>query len=265
MLSNITYAPFGGTTGWTWGNSTQAGANTHVRTYDLDGRISSYSLGNPSLTGVRTVIYDAASRIKGYTHTGTGTAPSPASLNQTFGYDELDRLTSYSGNGTTQTYAYDASGNRIKASFGANSYTNTIDPLSNKLSATTGPGPAKTNVYNGAGDLTTDGTLVVTYSGRNRPYRLQIWCWSRLTSCSTAWNSGVFQTITVVVYSSMTNKDSYRWSTAICNGKATRRERCYLGNLPVAVLTQTVTGTAPAQSTAIKCSISIRIIWERHG
>ncbi|MDQ1921305.1 type IV secretion protein Rhs, partial [Massilia sp. CCM 9206] len=142
LLNNITYAAFGGTTGWTWGNSTQASENTHVRTYDLDGRISGYTLGNPKANGVvRTVNYDAASRIKGYTHAGTGTAPSPATLNQTFGYDELDRLTNYSGNGTTQTYAYDASGNRIKAGFGANSYTNTINPLSNKLSGTTGPVP----------------------------------------------------------------------------------------------------------------------------
>ncbi|MDQ1812798.1 RHS repeat-associated core domain-containing protein [Massilia sp. CCM 9210] len=249
LLSNITHAPFGGTTGWTWGNSTQAAANTHVRTYDLDGRISSYTLGNPSANGVaRTVIYDAANRIKGYTHTGTGTAPSPASLNQTFGYDELDRLTSYSGNGTTQTYAYDASGNRIKAGFGAHIYTNTIDPLSNKLSATTGPGPAKTNVYNGAGDLTNDGTLVVTYSGRGRPYRLQ----NGAVTAHQLFNGldqRVFQTYGggIFVYDEqgqLVGEYSY------VNGKATR-ETVYLGNLPVAVLTQTVTGTAPAQSTAI--------------
>ncbi|MDM5177190.1 type IV secretion protein Rhs, partial [Massilia sp. DJPM01] len=249
LLSNITYAPFGGTTGWTWGNSTQASANTHVRTYDLDGRISSYTLGNPSANGVvRTVNYDAASRIKGYTHTGTGTAPAPASLNQTFGYDELDRLTSYSGNGTTQTYAYDATGNRIKAGFGANSYTNTIDPLSNKLSATTGPGPAKTNTYDGAGNLTTDGTLVVTYSGRARPYRLQ----NGAVTAHQLFNGleqRVFQTNGggIFVYDEqgqLVGEYSY------LNGKATR-ETVYLGNLPVAVLTQTVTGTAPTQSTAV--------------
>ncbi|MCY0913329.1 RHS repeat-associated core domain-containing protein [Massilia antarctica] len=249
LLSNITYAPFGGTTGWTWGNSTQASANTHVRTYDLDGRISSYSLGNPSANGVvRTVIYDAANRIKGYTHTGTGTAPTPASLNQSFDYDNLDRLTSYSGNGTTQTYAYDASGNRIKASFGANSYTNTIDPLSNKLSATTGPVPAKTNIYNGAGDLTGDGTLVVTYSGRGRPYSIQN---GAVTTYQlfNGMDQRVFQSYGggVFVYDEQGQLvGEYNYAS----GKATR-ETVYLGNLPVAVLTQTVTGTAPGQSTAI--------------
>ncbi|ATQ78609.1 type IV secretion protein Rhs [Massilia violaceinigra] len=249
LLNNITYAPFGGTTGWKWGNSTEASENKHVRTYDLDGRISSYTLGSPSANGVvRTVIYDAASRIKGYTHVGTGTAPSPASLNQTFGYDELDRLTSYSGNGTSQTYAYDASGNRIKAGFGANSYTNTIDPLSNKLSATTGPGPAKTNQYDGAGNLATDGTLVVTYNGRARPYRIQ----NGTVTAHQLFNGleqRVFQTNGggIFVYDEQGQLiGEYNY----VNGKATR-ETVYLGNLPVAVLTQTVTGTAPAQSTAI--------------
>ncbi|NHZ82204.1 type IV secretion protein Rhs [Massilia sp. CCM 8695] len=249
LLNNITYAPFGGTTGWTWGNSAPANQYAHVRTYDLDGRISSYTLGSPSANGVvRTVNYDAASRIKGYTHTGSGTAPSPASLNQTFGYDELDRLTSYSGNGTTQTYAYDATGNRIKAGFGANSYTNTVDPLSNKLSATTGPGSAKTNTYNGAGDLTTDGTLVVTYSGRGRPYRLQ----NGAVTAHQLFNGldqRVFQTNGggIFVYDEQGQLvGEYNY----VNGKASR-ETVYLGNLPVAVLTQTVTGTAPAQSTAV--------------
>ncbi|MDQ1816583.1 RHS repeat-associated core domain-containing protein, partial [Massilia sp. CCM 9210] len=249
LLNNITYAPFGGTTGWTWGNSVPANQYAHVRTYDLDGRISGYTLGSPSANGVvRTVNYDAASRIKGYTHAGTGTAPIPASLNQTFGYDELNRLTSYSGNGTSQTYAYDASGNRIKAGFGANSYTNTIDPLSNRLSATTGPGPAKANLYNGAGDLTTDGTHVVTYSGRGRPYRNQ----NGAVTTHQLFNGldqRVFQTYGggIFVYDEqgqLVGEYSY------LNGKATR-DTVYLGNLPVAVLTQTVTGTAPAQSTAI--------------
>ncbi|ATQ79253.1 type IV secretion protein Rhs (plasmid) [Massilia violaceinigra] len=249
LLNNITYSPFGGTTGWTWGNSVPANQYAHVRTYDLDGRISSYTMGSPSANGVvRTVNYDAASRIKGYTHTGTGTAPSPASLNQTFGYDELNRLTSYNGNGTSQTYAYDASGNRVKAGFGANSYTNTIDPLSNKLSATTGPGPAKTNLYNGAGDLMTGGTHVVTYSGRGRPYRNE----NGAVTTHQLFNGldqRVFQTYGggIFVYDEqgqLVGEYSY------LNGKA-MRETVYLGNLPVAVLTQTVTGTAPAQSTAI--------------
>ncbi|MDQ1832764.1 RHS repeat-associated core domain-containing protein, partial [Massilia scottii] len=121
--------------------------------------------------------------------------------------------------------------------------------LSNKLSATTGPGPAKTTiVYNGAGDLTTDGTHVVTYSGRGRPYRNQ----NGAVTTHQLFNGldqRVFQTYGggIFVYDEqgqLVGEYSY------LNGKATR-DTVYLGNLPVAVLTQTVTGTAPAQSTAI--------------
>ncbi|WP_307731884.1 RHS repeat-associated core domain-containing protein [Massilia antarctica] len=248
LLNNITYAPFGGINRWTWGNSPKESTDAHVRTYDLDGRIKSYTLGMPSANGViRTVNYDAASRIKSYTHTGTSTAPSPAGLNQTFGYDELDRLTSYSGNGTTQAYAYDASGNRIKATFGANSYTNTIDPLSNKLSATTGPVPPKTNTYDGAGNLSSDGNLVVSYSGRGRPYSIK-------NGAVTVYQlfNGIGQRVLqsygggLFVYDEQGHLvGEYNVST----GKP-MRETVYLGDLPVAVLTQTVTGTAPSQVTA---------------
>ncbi|MCY0913268.1 RHS repeat-associated core domain-containing protein [Massilia antarctica] len=248
LLRNITYAPFGGSSGWTWGNSTAASPNTHARTFDLNGRISSYSLGSPSANGaVRTVIYDAASRIKGYTHTGTGTVPTPASLNQTFDYDNLDRLTSYNGNGTNQTYAYDASGNRIKVSFGANSYTNTIDPLSNKLSATTGPVPAKTNAYDGAGNLSSDGTLVVTYSGRGRPYSIK-------NGAVTVYQlfNGTGQRVLQSYGGGLFTYDEQGHLVGeydVNTGKP-MRETVYLGDLPVAVLTQTVTGTAPSQTTA---------------
>ncbi|HEX8611004.1 MAG TPA: RHS repeat-associated core domain-containing protein [Telluria sp.] len=248
LLDNISYAPFGGTSGWTWGNNTPASSNIHARTFDLDGRISSYTLGTPSANGVvRTVNYDAASRIKGYTHTGTGTAPSPASLNQTFGYDELDRLTSYSGNGTTQAYAYDASGNRTNATFGANSYTNTIDPASNKLSATTGPGPAKTNIYDGAGNLTSDGTLVVTYNGRGRPYTIK-------NGAVTVYQlfNGIGQRVLQSYGGGLFAYDEQGHLVGeynVSTGKP-MRETVYLGNLPVAVLTQSVTGTATTPSTA---------------
>ncbi|WP_404932160.1 RHS repeat protein [Massilia atriviolacea] len=248
LLSNISYAPFGGTSGWTWGNSTPASPNAHVRSFDLDGRLSSYTLGAPSADGVvRTVVYDAANRIKGYTHTGTGTAPVPATLDQTFGYDELNRLTSYSGNGTTQAYGYDANGNRTKATFGANSYANTIDPDSNKLSTSAGPGPVRTLTYDGAGNLTNDGTLVVTYSGRGRPYSIK-------NGAVTVYQlfNGIGQRVAqsygggIFAYDEQGHTvGEYNFST----GKP-MRETVYLGDLPVAVLTQTVTGTVPSQVTA---------------
>ena len=45
LLRDIQYAPFGGVASWTWGNSTAAVPNTYKRTFDLDGRIVTYTFG----------------------------------------------------------------------------------------------------------------------------------------------------------------------------------------------------------------------------
>ena len=86
VVGNVTYeqslngAPgFGGIKSFMFGN-----AGSYSRSYDLDGRITAYSVGNLS----RTLSYDAASRIKGFTHNN-------ALYDQSFGYDNLDRLTSW--------------------------------------------------------------------------------------------------------------------------------------------------------------------------
>jgi YD repeat-containing protein len=248
LLSNITHAPFGGISGWTWGNSTSASPNAHLRTFDLDGRVGSYTLGNPAANGVvRTLRYDAGGRIIGYTHTGKGTAPLPASLDQSFDYDGLDRLIAYVGNGTSQAFTYDATGNRTMARFAANSYYNTIDASSNKLSATTGPVPAKTNTYDGAGNLTGDGTLVVTYSGRGRPYSIK-------NGAVTVYQlfNGLDQRVLQSYGGGLFAYDEQGHLVGeynVSTGKP-MRETVYLGDLPVALLTQAVTGTAPSQVTA---------------
>jgi RHS repeat-associated protein len=46
LLTNITYAPFGTVQSWDWGNHTVAQPNRYSRTFDLDGRIKTYPLGN---------------------------------------------------------------------------------------------------------------------------------------------------------------------------------------------------------------------------
>ena len=172
VISGITYSPFGSAKGWTWGNGTVYG-----RTFDLDGRLASYPLG--ALTGsnptpnalLRTVDYDPASRITAFVHadaTGSQTNPVAVAANQSFGYDNLDRLTGYSPSGTDQGYTYDATGNRTSLVIGTTTYTYAIDPASNKLPSTTGPAPAKSNTYDAAGNLTNDGTNQYGYSDRGR-------------------------------------------------------------------------------------------------
>ena len=273
LLTNISYAPFGGPQSWEWGNHTTAQPNRYARTFDLDGRITSYPLGNvggapvdltasvtavPSAltfnasTGVysgyltltnkgtvatgpmeivfanlpagvtmfsssgtrdgapfklinnmtpnaqhsfaiqfkgtaatpvsynnrvlslissgmtRTLGYDAASRITTMTHTGAGVV---ATTNQTFGYDDLDRLRSFTGNNNNHKYDYDATGNRTKTVIGASAYDITTSPTSNKLTSTTGPTPAKPTVTYAAGSILNDGTATYTYSDRGRMQR----------------------------------------------------------------------------------------------
>lgn len=168
VLDQISYAPFGAVKSWQWGTSSESAPNLYARSFDLDGRMVSYPLGNPALSGtavIRAVTYDAASRITGYTHTGNANA---ATLDQTFGYDGLGRLTSFVNATGSQSYAYDASGNRIRLSIGGASYVNSISATSNRLTATAGPLPAKSNIIDNAGNLTSDGSASFTYSDRGR-------------------------------------------------------------------------------------------------
>src|SRR5690606_22582409 len=90
VISGVTYHPFGGVKEFTYGNS-----QTYSRTYDLDGRIAGFTLPGQS----HTVSFDAASRI-----TGASFIPNPAQ-SITYGYDNLDRLTSAVTPLTTFGYA----------------------------------------------------------------------------------------------------------------------------------------------------------------
>ncbi|MEZ0191581.1 RHS repeat-associated core domain-containing protein, partial [Ralstonia solanacearum] len=171
LLSNIQYQPFGKPSGWTWGNGT-----AYTRSFDLSGRLIQFPLGATTGTGTtpnglsRTVNYDAASRISAYTHTDTSgsTGSSTATAaNQTFGYDDQDRLISYLPANSSQSYSYDANGNRTGQTIGGASYTQTVDPASNRQTASTGPTPA-TNSYDAAGNQTGDGSTTYSYSDRGR-------------------------------------------------------------------------------------------------
>jgi hypothetical protein len=99
------------------------------RTFDAFGRLASYPLGNPSGSGIaagatRTVNYDAADRITGYSHSSPG-----AALDQLFGYDGLDRLTSASQGASSFSYAYDATGNRTQAIINGTTYNHTVSQV----------------------------------------------------------------------------------------------------------------------------------------
>jgi RHS repeat-associated protein len=162
MVSGITRNAESKLTGWTWANG-----KTQAIAYDGSGQIAAYNLGDPTSSGVRrTVNRDSAGRITGYTHTSNGT-PVPE-LDQGFGYDNLNRLTSATLSSTGMQYSYDATGNRTAKVINGTSYPNTISATSNKLTQTQDVGGTATIVHDAAGNITSDGTNTYTYSDRGR-------------------------------------------------------------------------------------------------
>ncbi|MES2740062.1 MAG: RHS repeat domain-containing protein [Pseudomonadota bacterium] len=249
ILKNIVYQPFGGPASWTWGNGAP-----YVRTFDLDGRLTSFPLGHAGKSGtVRTLGYDAAGRITSISHTGAGTgAAAPAGFNQGYGYDNLDRLSSVTGN-ISQGFKYDATGNRTGATFGSASYVNAMNAQSNRLASTTGPLPAKANLYDEAGNLTSDGRIGYTYSARGRMSSATIG-----SSVVSYTYNGIDQRISkngpVVLVDKGQQQYMYDESGHLIGeyfelGNSLQ-EIVYLGDQPVAVLKQTVTGSAPTKVTA---------------
>ena len=170
LVSEIRYHPSGAVQSWTWGNSTAAVPNHYFREFDSQGRITRLPFGNILNGGyVRTITYDAAGRVTKTEHMGSGLQGDlAASLNQSYGYDDLDRLTSFNGNGTTARYQYDVSGNRIQLAYGAQTFLNIINPASNQLQKISGPTSSKINVYDATGNLTTSGAVNYFYNTRGR-------------------------------------------------------------------------------------------------
>ena len=147
---NVTYEPFGPTTGWSWGNGTIA-----VRSYDTDGKITQVDSG-----GLKTYLYDDAFRITGITDT-----LAPANT-WAYGYDALDRLTSATKSGTTQGWTYDANGNRL-AQTGTTPSSYTVSAINNRITSTTGA-LARSYTYNAVGSALAYSTVTATYKNSGR-------------------------------------------------------------------------------------------------
>ncbi|MEO7885185.1 MAG: RHS repeat-associated core domain-containing protein, partial [Polaromonas sp.] len=166
LLNAITTNAESKLTGWTW-----ASAKAQVIAYDSYGQISAYNLGDPTGTGAaagirRTLARDNAGRITGYTHTSNG-VPAPA-LDQSFAYDNLNRLTSATLGATTVSYSYDATGNRTSKVISGTSYSNTVSSTSNRYTQIQDINGTASVTTDAAGNITNDGTNSYTYSDRGR-------------------------------------------------------------------------------------------------
>jgi RHS repeat-associated protein len=166
LLSALTYNADSNVTGWLWSDG-----KARSFSYDSFGMVSGYSLGDPLGSGasagsLRSVNRDSAGRITGYSHTNN--AAAQASLNQSFGYDNLNRLLSATQNATGTLYSYDANGNRTSKVIGGVTYPSTIEASSNRLVQTQDVGGLATVTYDAAGHVVSDGANTFAYSDRGR-------------------------------------------------------------------------------------------------
>lgn len=154
IVSNVTYHPFGGAKSFTLGNG-----RNWSNTLDQDGRVATYTLAGVTYT----VNWDAANRITRIT--------SPASANdQTFGYDNLDRLTGFASSPRSQAFAYDLTGNLLAKSdviSGTQTdYTYSIDPASNRMTGIANLGVGYS--FDQGGNRIGDGRITYVYNARGR-------------------------------------------------------------------------------------------------
>ena len=141
VASGITHAPFGPLTGLSFGNGIVLS-----QTYDQDYRLSTLAA-----TGVQNLTYshDPAGNISAIADAITPTR------NQSFAYDDLNRLTAANGVYGAYGYAYDLSGNRIAQSRPAANDAYSIALSSNRLTQITGS-VTRSFTYDAAGHAAND-------------------------------------------------------------------------------------------------------------
>ena len=153
LLLNASYFPFGGVTGWTQGNGL-----AYSRTLNTDAQATAIGIGGATPSSV-AFTYDMASRITAISETGLP--------KKTFGYDALDRLTSFVNGTATTTYTYDTDGNRTRLSEPAGTTAYTYPSGSNRLSSSSGH-RSESDTYDATGNETSDGTRSFVYDARGR-------------------------------------------------------------------------------------------------
>jgi RHS repeat-associated protein len=152
LLSQVLYQPFGPVSGWTWGNNT-----IEARVYDQDGNLTNLESGE-----AYTYSYDSAFRITGMTDADN------SGLNQSYGYDALDRLTSTTSPSIDDTWTYDANGNRLTQTLRSTQpWALAISPTSNQLTGISGPF-SRTYTYTPSGQVAGYSNITFTYMNSGR-------------------------------------------------------------------------------------------------
>lgn len=118
LVTQVLYQPFGAAKSLTFGNGQQ-----YQRTFDLDGRIASFTLGNQT----QAISYDAASRISSIADQAN------VATGNTYAYDLVDRLTNYVSPNASASFSYDAVGNRTQKSVNSTVTSYAYSATSNRL------------------------------------------------------------------------------------------------------------------------------------
>jgi RHS repeat-associated protein len=151
VLTGVTYEPFGGVNGWSWGDG-----STTTRTFNGDGLVSQIVTAGVTLG----YGYDNANRISGITNS------SNSALTWSYGYDVLDRLTSASTSSVSDGWTYDADGNQLTQT-GTTAISFSVNSANNQLSATTGS-LVRAYSYDAAGNTVGYAALAFSYNDRGR-------------------------------------------------------------------------------------------------
>lgn len=217
IVTQVSYQPFGPVQSVGFANG-----QTQARSYDLDGRLASFSLATQTMA----VAYDAASRI-----TGIADAAN-VSNGQTYGYDALDRLTNVATPTAAQNYGYDKVGNRtLKVNNGATTAYDYAGP-GNRLTQV----GAQAIVMDANGSITNKGSASFNYDARGRMLSAN----TAIGLVTYTINSlgqrvrKVTPTETTVFHYDMSGKLIAETTTTGASTKT--QEYVFLGDMPVAVL-----------------------------
>ncbi|WP_313455357.1 RHS repeat-associated core domain-containing protein [Stenotrophomonas sp.] len=155
VVTNVTYAPFGPATGWTYGNG-----RALQRPVDQDYR--TIAVHDPAPGGLSVGYgYDPVGEITELTN-GDGTE-----VLAQYSYDALGRLTQTKDGATgtpIETYGYDATGNRTQLTTNAGTHVYSYPAASHRLTAV----DAESRAYDPTGNTLNIGSREYVYSDANR-------------------------------------------------------------------------------------------------
>jgi len=154
LASGLTYRPFGGPQGLT--NGFGGTVNNHA------GECDCVTVSNPGEPRERSYGYDTNRNLTSITGTTTPW------YSQSFGYDELNRLSSATGRYGSITYTYDDVGNRLTRDTNGVKETYTYFMGTNRLQQITGGPNPRTFAYDGNGNITSNGALTFVYDQNNQ-------------------------------------------------------------------------------------------------